>query len=160
MGIIKSALKHFGYEPVTHMPNSQFNFKASSQGSTKNNNEQFNNDYIKELDVNNGVSIWERMRGGDPEIAMLLAAIKNPIKSAKWVVEPIDDTDEAEQIAQFAEWILFDNLGNPGQRNNKTRHDFLHEALTCLEFGHSVFEVVHKVQPLDDCIGSVLGISA
>jgi hypothetical protein len=78
------------------------------------------------------------MRRSDPQIKMCLSAVKNPIRSANWEIEPGDDSDQAKADADLIEHILFNDLGQPWSK-------FIAEALTCLEFGHSVFEVTHKV---------------
>ncbi len=83
---------------------------------------------------------YDEMRRSDGQIAAIMNAVKLPIRSAKWYVEPDKDAKDeklAEQIAEFVE----DNLMH-GMRYSWDDH--LREALLMLDFGFSVFEKVFR----------------
>lgn len=82
--------------------------------------------------------IWDQMRRGDSKVKMILSAVKNPIKSAQWKVEPGDTGDDFKLHAELIEEILFKDLA-------QTWTQQLTEILTYVEFGFSMFEVIHKV---------------
>lgn len=81
---------------------------------------------------------FDKMRRSESQIKMVLSSVKNPIKKAVWEVEPADDTDQAQLHADFIHHVLFRDMKRPWRR-------FLTEALTCVDFGHAIFEVTHKV---------------
>ena len=85
------------------------------------------------------------MRRGDPQVKMLLSVSKGPIKSATWLIQPVDDSDEEKEIAAFIDHVLFEDMGLSDGSKVKTFSEFITEALTFIEFGHSVFEVTHKL---------------
>ena len=104
----------------------------------------FDEDYLTKIKGLQGAKLFDEMRRGDSQIAMLLSVVKNPIKSAKWNIEPFDDSDEAKEHADFIRFALFDDIQNPKTGKRKTWRDFLDEALTNVEFGYSMFEIVHR----------------
>src|SRR5581483_3750385 len=95
-------------------------------------------DYLQNLRGHARADVFDKMRRSDPQIKMALSAVKNPIKSATWAIEPGDDSADAKADAELIEHILFYDMDRPFQM-------FLHEALSCIDFGHSVFEQIHKV---------------
>lgn len=96
---------------------------------------------------------FDQMRRSDPQIKMCLSAVKDPIKSAAWSVQPGDDSPEAKLDAELIEHILLKDMGKPFPK-------FLSEALTFIEFGHSVFEVTHKTVLDHPKFGSYVGIKS
>jgi phage gp29-like protein len=95
-------------------------------------------EYLIDLRGKRAADIYDKMRRGDTQASMILSAVKNPIKSAKWSIEPADDSEEAKQDADLIEHILFNDL-------DQTWSEFLTEALTFVDFGFSLFEPTHKV---------------
>lgn len=93
-------------------------------------------EYLSSLRGSQRADIFDQMRRSDPQIKMILNAVKNPIKAASWAVEPGDDTPEAKADAELVEQILFKDIA---------WKQFLNEALTVLEFGFAPFEITHKV---------------
>lgn len=93
-------------------------------------------EYLRELQGKEAADIYDKMRRSDPKIKMITSAMKNPIKSASWEIVGIDDQDSPDVIAQkeLIEHMLFTDLGG------KTWRSFLHEALSMIEFGYSLFE--------------------
>ncbi len=96
----------------------------------------FSEEYLQKLQGMPGAKEYDRIRRSESQVAMLMAAIKNPIKSANWDIQSVDSADATEnQIVEFLKAVLFEQLDFDA---------FKHEALTFLEFGHVVFEVVHN----------------
>ena len=83
---------------------------------------------------------FDQMRRSDPQVKMVLNAVKAPLKGAKWDVEPYKSDDpEMEKDAELVEYILFEGM-------KKTFAQFLTEAMTLVDFGHSVFEIIDKIE--------------
>lgn len=109
-------------------------------------------EYLQELQGQQGAEVFDKMRRSDPKVKMILSAMKNPIKSAVWEVhQKGDETHEGEIQQKFIEHILFDDLG-------KTWKSFLHEALSCIDFGYSLFEITYKAELNHPVWGSYNGI--
>lgn len=90
---------------------------------------QFFEEYLEEIRGKEWAIKADRMRRSSDQVSMLLNLIKTPIVNATWNIEY-----DNEDIKDFVEYNLFEKL------NFK---QFLEEALTFFEFGHSVFEVVY-----------------
>jgi len=116
-------------------------------GSTgvKNHAGYYDEEYLAKLTDLDGIDLYDEMRRSDAQIKMLLGIVKGPILSASWSVESVDDSDEEKEIAAFAEHVLFCDIGYSDGSKAKTFRQFVRESLTMLDFGHSVFEVVHKL---------------
>jgi len=110
-------------------------------------------EYLEDLRGRDRADMFDKMRRSCYQVAMCLNAVKNPIKSAVWEIEPGDDSPEAEKDAEFIKFILFQDL-------NKPFKDILSEALTTVEFGHSVFEITHKVGAKHPEFKNYTGIAA
>jgi len=95
-------------------------------------------DYLQKLRGKERADIFDQMRRSDPQAKMCLSAVKNPIRSAVWQIEPGDQTDEAKSDAEFIEHILFNDMDQPW-------NNFIDEALTYVDFGHAIFELTHKI---------------
>lgn len=96
-------------------------------------------EYLHKLRGRQAADIWDELRRSDPKIKMVLSAVKNPIKSATWKVQPADVklVPDAEKHAALMEQILFKDLHQSWTQQ-------VAEILTKLDFGFSLFEVVHK----------------
>src|SRR5687767_14832030 len=108
-------------------------------------------EYLESLDGSTKAEIYDKMRRGDANVKMLLSAIKNPIKSANWEIEPCDDTDEARKDADLIKHILFEDMQTPFKK-------VLSEALTMVDFGFSLFEVTHKIVMSHPEFGPYIGL--
>lgn len=109
-------------------------------------------EYLPELRGKDAADKFDKMRRSDPKVKMILSAMKNPIKGAVWNVNQIgDETREGEIQQAFIEHILFKDLG-------KTWKSFLHEALSCIDFGYSLFEITYKAELNHEKFGSYNGI--
>ena len=106
----------------------------------------YNEEYLdKFASMPEGMDVFDKMRRSDYQVQMLLSAVKNPIISASWGVEAVDNSDEEVEIAEFIRFVLFEDISYPDESKRKTFREFLTEALTSIEFGYSLFEPVHKV---------------
>jgi SPP1 gp7 family putative phage head morphogenesis protein len=92
---------------------------------------------LTELQGLQAVETWDEMRRGDGQIKMILSAIKNPVRSAKFSYSPKEDDDKSAKIADFLNYVLFSGEFFSFQ-------EFLTEALTYLDFGFSVHEYFFK----------------
>ena len=106
-------------------------------------------EYLQQLRGRLRADIFDQMRRSDPQIKMCLSAVKNPIKSATWEIEAADDSPEAQADKELIEQILFKDI---------SFKRFLSEALTVADFGHAVFEIVHKITPAHPKFGAYVGL--
>lgn len=95
-------------------------------------------EYLSTLRGTQAADLWDQMRRSDPKVKMVLSAVKNPIKSAHWTIQPSNSSDSAKRHAELVEQILFKDLELSWMQQ-------ISEILTMLEFGFSMFEVIHKV---------------
>lgn len=115
----------------------------------------FNEEYLQALSGNDAADVYDKMRRGDGRIKMVLNAVKNPIKGASWEVEAGEkENAEAEKHAAFIKHVLFEDLGG------HTWSRKLGEILTMIDFGHSVFEIVHKQVKGHKTFGNYTGIES
>jgi hypothetical protein len=97
--------------------------------------EEFNND----LDGQNGLEVFDKMRKGDGAIGGMLESLTAPLLSAKYFVKEYDKSPEAKKHADFLRYALFERL-----RGGYT--SFLRQSLTYLPFGFSLFEKIHAIE--------------
>lgn len=153
-----SFMQGLGKKPAK-VSNKPFSTVPSGTTGTKVYSGFFDEEYLAKLRDEKGIEAYDQMRRSDGVVSMLLRVSKNPIKSASWEVESADeDSDEENEIAEFVEHILFSDMVNSNGKR-KTFSDFLSEALTCIEFGHSVFEKVHKVVKGHKRWGDYIGVA-
>jgi SPP1 gp7 family putative phage head morphogenesis protein len=93
----------------------------------------FNEETLAALQGRQAYTVYDEMRRSDAQIRMILSALKNPIKSAKFYHEPTDESEEAHAVAKALDWVWF---GGGCVRFSQ----FLTECLTMFDFGHAVFE--------------------
>lgn len=108
-------------------------------------------EYLAALRGRARADVFDKMRRSDPQVKMCLSAVKNPIKSATWDIEPGDDSDEAKADADFVKHVLFEGMERPFKKT-------ISEALTAVEFGFCVLEVVDSVVVGHPTFGSYNGI--
>lgn len=119
---------------------------------------QFTEEYLSKLVQDRGIAIYDEMRRSDGQVKMLLSVVKNPIKSASWSFVAVDESEEEKEIAEFAKHVLFEDIVTKSGKR-KTFSEFLTEAMTFVEYGFSVFEIVHKNVKGDKKFGDYLGIA-
>lgn len=83
------------------------------------------------------VATVKEMMGSDGSIEAILMAMKNPIMSLKFFIEPCDESEEERQIAEFVGRNIFEEIEGGFDW-------FLEQGLTQYEYGFSVFEKVYK----------------
>jgi succinate dehydrogenase flavin-adding protein (antitoxin of CptAB toxin-antitoxin module) len=118
----------------------------------------FTEEYLNTLTSTEAADVYDEMRRSDSQIKMLLRIVKSPVISASWGVEAVDDSDEEQFIRDFIEHVLIEDIGNPTTGKYKTWSEFIQEAMSCVEFGYSMFEVVNKVVLNHELYGDYIGI--
>lgn len=97
-------------------------------------------EYNPDLAFPLSTTVYDQMRRSDGQVAAVLSAMKQPILSANWFVEPDPDAKSKSQAEEIAEFIE-DNLLR-GMRYSWADH--LREGLLMLDFGFSVFERCYR----------------
>lgn len=92
-------------------------------------------EYNFDLTGQKALKVYDRMRRSDATVRQSLAAIKELIKAAEMSVDAASDDQADIDLALFVEECLF-------ERVNWAK--FKNEALTALDFGFSVFEMVFE----------------
>lgn len=93
-------------------------------------------DYNPKLDGQAAMKVYDEMRRSDGQVQSLLLAIKLPLKSATWRVDPPNDAQPAErELADFCQACLFD----VGALRDSWSY-VLDHLLLKLDFGNSVLE--------------------
>jgi len=96
-------------------------------------------EYLSTLQGTQGADIFDKMRRSDAKLKMALMAVTNPIKGAKWSVDAVSDNTEDQVKADFIDHVFFND-------HDKSWRGLLHEILTLVPFGYSLFERVHKIE--------------
>lgn len=107
-------------------------------------------DYLEKMNGVQRSTIFDQMRRADYQVIMLLAAVKNLLMAADFDIEAAD-IPEGETDEELIKYILFENMDSPWV-------DFLAECFTFIDFGYSLFEVVHKVVTGDPKFKNFIGI--
>lgn len=97
-----------------------------------------NEEYLGILRGTEAADCFDKMRRGDAKIKMCINAVINPIKSASWTVQAAGDDPVQKMHKDFVEYVLFDAL-------DKRWRAQLHEILSMVTYGYSLFERIHKV---------------
>jgi len=100
-------------------------------------------DYNPKLNGLNAISIYEEMRRGDATVNAALEAIKLPILNADFLVDPASDDEKDRQVADF----VYDCLHHVVDWEK-----FLGEALTFLDFGYCVHEMVFEPREINGAL--------
>lgn len=137
----------------------QFTFNPEGGSGTEIYSAMFTEEYLTKLLSKGGIAVYDQMRRSDGQVAMLLKVVKNPIKSARNSIEAAGEEPEQIEQAEFIDHVLFHDISTPNGQKKKSFRDFIIEALTFVEFGHSVFEVVHKNVKGHPVWGDYLGLA-
>jgi hypothetical protein len=113
------------------------NLKELGKSGTLVTSKQIDDEYLNELKGVDGQKLYEKMLRSDSQIRKLFHAVNNPIRSAKWDIEPASDDPKDLEVAALIRHILFKNLPDGWKAK-------LDEILTFPWHGHAVFEVVHQ----------------
>jgi len=92
-------------------------------------------EYNQDLVGIKGLQQYDKMRKSDGTVKGTLRAVKTPVLSARWFVEPDDNTKVSDKNAADFVW---DNLTHM----SITWPQFLIESLLMCEFGYYMFEIV------------------
>ena len=96
----------------------------------------FDEEYLDTLRNTDRADCFDKMRRSDSQVKMLTSAIKNPIRTSTKEINTASDSVEHKKHAELCKQVMFRDI-----KFNK----FLSESLTLIDFGHAVFEKVHKV---------------
>lgn len=99
------------------------------------------------------LNVFYKMPRDDARVWSLLAAVKLPIRRTQFYIEPNGARDEAvQQVANDLNLpIKGDNGGDKvktpkgRQRDRFSWKNHMRSALSCLQYGHSVFEQVYRI---------------
>jgi ADP-ribosyltransferase exoenzyme len=84
-----------------------------------------------------GAKIYDEIRRSESQVSMLLNAVMNPIKAGVWEFEAAGaEVADAEKHKELIEFIAKEMID---------WETHLHEALTMLIFGYSLFEIINTV---------------
>lgn len=111
----------------------------------------FSEEYLQKLRGRAGAKVFDEIRRSESQVAMLLNAVMNPIKAGVWEFEASNEVTDGEKHKEFIEY------------NAKEMIDwetYLHEALTFLIFGYSIFEVINNVVYNHPKFGTFNGLKA
>lgn len=113
----------------------------------------FSEEYLQLLRGRRGAKVWDEIRRSESQVAMLLNAVMNPIKAGTWEFEAADSTlvPDAEKHKELVEYCLKEMVDF---------ETFLHEVLTMLIFGYSLFEVINNVVIGHPKFGTFNGLKA
>lgn len=110
----------------------------------------YDEEYLDNLKGTDRAKVFDKMRRGDSQVKMLISAVKNPIRTGEREINAASDEANHKQHAELCRQVMFKDI-----KFNK----FLSEALTMIDFGHAVFERVHKIHvnnPFSDEDGNVV----
>lgn len=113
----------------------------------------FSEEYLQQLRGRKGAKVWDEIRRSESQVSMLMNAIMNPIKAATWEFEAADTTlvPDAEKHKELIEYMAKEMID---------WETHIHEALTFLIFGFSLFEVVNNVVFNHPKFGTFNGLKA
>lgn len=87
----------------------------------------------------NELRTYDRMIRADAQVRTSLNAIKVPVLTSTWFVEPASDNQLDVDAAEFVDYNLFSNMSVSWAR-------FLEQCCRFLEYGCSVFEQVYEMK--------------
>lgn len=100
----------------------------------------FAEDYNPQLNGKRAIKIYEQMRRSDATVNAALDAIKLPIQNADFIVDPASDDAADQEVADF----VYDCLHHVIDWDK-----YLTEALTFLDFGYCVHEMVFEPREIN-----------
>jgi phage gp29-like protein len=92
-------------------------------------------EYNPKLTGKSAIDAYDQMRRSDATVNAALNAVKLPILSADFTIDPASDDDVDKEVAEFIQDCLFHIVD---------WDQFLGEALTFLDFGYDVHEMVFE----------------
>ena len=89
-----------------------------------------------ELRGKRAIRKYREMRDNDATIGASLYAVEQMLRDVPFTIQPVDDSEEAINMASFVESVLEDM--------DHSLDDHISEAISYLTFGFAAFEVVYK----------------
>lgn len=111
----------------------------------------FSEEYLQQLRGKKGAKVYDEIRRSESQVAMLMNAVMNPIKAATWEFEAAADVADGEKHKALVEYCAKDMID---------WETHIHEALTCLIFGFSLFEILNNVVFNHPKFGTFNGLKA
>ena len=93
-------------------------------------------EFLPQLVGRQAARVYREMSDNDPTIGAITSAINGIMRRVDWRVNPVDDTPQAQEMAEFADSLRFDM--------SETWEDFVVEMLSMLRFGYAPHEIVYK----------------
>lgn len=110
----------------------------------------YGEEYLDDLKGTERAKEFDKIRRSDSQAKMLLSATKGPIRGAAREIKAASDDPEHKRHAALCRKALFEDI---------KLKQFVNEALTIQEFGHSLFEKTHIIkqnEPVKDEDGNVI----
>lgn len=99
-------------------------------------------EFLPELRGSLAIRQFRQMADNDATVGAILFAIEMLCRQVTWDMQAVDDSSAADDAAEFAEQVLFEDCD--------TQWDsFISEALSMLVFGYAPFEIVLKARKGD-----------
>lgn len=95
-----------------------------------------NEERLPRLQGRKAMLLYREMADNSQIVGFILRAMKTWIGAAKWRAEPARDTPSAHEAAWLIETCMKDM--------SHTWDDFVYQALSCIEYGYSFFEICYK----------------
>lgn len=93
-------------------------------------------EFDKTISGNKAIKKFREMRDNDATIGAIMYAVEQVLRDVPFKVKPYNESEEAKNLAFFVEEVLDDM--------EHSFDDHITEALSCLSYGFSLFEVVYK----------------
>lgn len=93
-------------------------------------------EFLRELKGRRAIRKYREMRDNDSIVGAVMYAIEQVLRDVEYQVIPSDESEKAVKEAEFVKSVIEDM--------DHSFDDHISEALSCLSFGFSVFEVVYK----------------
>ncbi len=111
----------------------------------------FSEEYLHLLRGRKGAKVYDEIRRSEAQVAMLLNAVMNPIKAGTWEFEAAPDVADGETHKELIEYCAKEMID---------WETHIHEALTFLVMGYSLFEIVNNVVQNHPKFGTFNGLKA
>ncbi len=93
-------------------------------------------EFLPQLRGRKAVQIFREMSDNDPMVNALVFAVEQLVRNVEWHVTPAGKSKEDADAANFVDECM--------QDMSHSWNDFISEALSCLVYGWSWFEVIYK----------------
>ncbi|MGR6523844.1 phage portal protein family protein [Rhodococcus erythropolis] len=107
---------------------------------------------VPELQWPDAIEVYRRMARGDARVASVLKAIRLPIQSAGWRIDPNGARREVVEFVALNLALPIEGDGPLPKTRTKGRFSWkqhVQQALLSLQYGHSFFEQVYRIDDND-----------